>query len=194
MASTMRGRCNGQKEDAWAAKPVEFRLMRPKEAADVSNLVLQVFAEDVAPDCDAQGVEAFARYVDPGALQQRSEHGYIVMVASVQDYIVGAIELREHEHISLLFVDPRYRGRGIARELLARALDLTRSRGHRVAKLTVNSSLYAVPFYESLGFCAKGPAQSRSGIRYTPMVLESMGSDTHLRIDTAERDRSGVGL
>ena len=90
MVSTSSGEFSGRVEDAPAAKPVELRLMRADEASEVSDLVLRTFGEDVARDCDPQGMEAFGRYAVPGALLQRSEHGHIVVVAMVQAQIVGA--------------------------------------------------------------------------------------------------------
>lgn len=153
------------------SEPVEFGLMRRGEASKVSAMIVRAFHEDVAPDCDVQGVEAFERYAHPKALLKRSEHGHLVLVARVQASIVGAIELREHQHISLLFVDRQHRRRGLARELLSRALSMGRSGGHHVVEVTVNSSPYAVPAYEKLGFRATGPAQTKSGIRFAPMVL-----------------------
>jgi GNAT superfamily N-acetyltransferase len=153
------------------AEPVEFRLMRQEEVAQVSDLALRVFAECVGPSFDPQGVETFARYADPEELARRSQHDHSVLVATVQESIVGVIELREHQHISLLFVDKPHQRRGIARELLTRALELSCSQGHQVRKVTVNSSPYAVPVYQRLGFCALGPEQSKSGMLFTPMSL-----------------------
>jgi len=156
---------------AQAAESVEFGLMRPDEASEVSNVVLRAFDEDVAPDCDSQGVQAFSRYADPDALVDRSDHDHTILVARVEGRIVGAIELRKRQHLSLLFVDRRYRRRGIARELLRRALNLGRCCGRTVVEVTVNASPYAVPVYRKLGFSPTGPAQTKGGLRFTPMAL-----------------------
>jgi GNAT superfamily N-acetyltransferase len=162
---------NGSVAEAQPAEPVEFRAMRPADVPRVSELILRVFNEDVAPDFDAQGVEAFARYADPEALLHRSEHGHIVIVASVQGCIVGVIEFREPHHISLLFVDGGHRRKGIARGLFSRALQAVLSSGRRVVEVTVNSSPFAVDAYRRLGFTPTGPEQTTNGIRNTPMVL-----------------------
>jgi GNAT superfamily N-acetyltransferase len=171
MDTTLGGGGNSQSKRAQGAESVEFGLMRPDEASEVSDVILRAFDEDVAPDCDAQGVQAFSRYADPGALVGRFDHDHTILVASVEGRIVGVIELRKGQHISLLFVDSHHRRRGIARELLRRVLNLGHCGGRTVVEVTVNASPYAVPVYRKLGFSPTGPPRTKDGLRFTPMVL-----------------------
>lgn len=82
--------------------------------------------------------------------------------------IVGVIAIRGFSHISLLFVDPVFHRKGIARMLFEKATAYAANRDCH--KITVNSSPYAVSFYENLGFTAIAPEQEIQGIRSTPMV------------------------
>jgi GNAT superfamily N-acetyltransferase len=86
--------------------------------------------------------------------------------------IAGVIEMRDGHHLSLLFVNTAYQGKGISRALLDRVLALCREQGHDAPQITVNSSLYAIPIYERLGFRATAGVQIKNGIRFTPMALE----------------------
>ena len=82
------------------------------------------------------------------------------------------IEVRDHDHISLFFVDAPFHQRGIGRELVHRALDICRRNRQDLQRIDVNSSPYAVPVYEKLGFRQAAPEQVKNGIRFIPMVLE----------------------
>ena len=46
---------------------------------------------------------------------------------------------------------------------------------------TVNSSQYALPFYEKLGFIQVGPEENREGVVYTPMKLDRSKPSTSLK-------------
>lgn len=149
---------------------VEFRSLRPGEERALSDFVLGVFGEFVAPLYSREGQREFAAFVNPDLFRRRAQSGYFVLVAVAGDEIVGMLEMREHEHISLLFVDGRLHGQGIGRELLRRALAEVRQRRPGVREVTVNSAPGAVSFYERLGFRATGPEMTVNGIIFTPMA------------------------
>ena len=111
----------------------------------------------------------------PGSLAQRVQDNHFVLVAIAHDEIVGMIEVRDHDHVSLFFVDPRFHRRGIGKELMQRALDTCRHNRPDLQQIDVNSSSYGVPVYERLGFRPAAPEQVKNGIRFVPMVLELQG-------------------
>lgn len=148
-----------------------IRPMNPGEETGVCHLVMRVFSEFVAPGYGPEGIKEFRKYVNPAALLKRSEAGHFVLVAAVQGQLAGVIEIRHHEHISLLFVDRQFLRRGIAKALLLQALDVSRQHNPDLEQVTVNSSPYAVPIYEKLGFEQTGPEQVKNGIRFVPMAL-----------------------
>jgi hypothetical protein len=59
--------------------------MEPGEEDEVSNLVNAVFHRDVAPLFPAEGVKEFLRYVEPNAVQQRSNSRAIASTLTVAD-------------------------------------------------------------------------------------------------------------
>lgn len=161
---------------------IAIRPMRPGEEIAASALVERVFREFVAADCSPEGVEEFTRYVQPEMLSLRLQMGCFVLLALAgQDEsppdgrIVGVIETRTFDHISLLFVDDRFHRQGIARALLTHALSICQRERPEVARIDVNSSLYAVGAYERMGFRQSAPFQERNGIRFVPMALEVAG-------------------
>ena len=71
----------------------------------------------------------------------------------------------------MLFVDKAFHRKGIGRELFAAALERIYSEGPMPEMLTVNSSRFAVPFYESLGFVRSEEEKIIHGVIHIPMAL-----------------------
>jgi GNAT superfamily N-acetyltransferase len=93
-----------------------------------------------------------------------------VLVAEEAGEPVGVIDVRDGCHIRLFFVRRDYQGRGIGRSLFEMAVNRCRQADPELTEITVNSSPYAVPIYESLGFYMALPEQVKNGIRHTPMT------------------------
>ncbi len=151
---------------------VVYRDMQPDEESEVSGLIARVFNEFIAPGYTEEGRQEFLRYMQPEALLERMQAGNATLVACVDSQIVGILQLRDSSHISMLFVDKAFQGQGISRELLNRAIALARQHDPNVSQMTLNSSPYALPIYEKLGFHPTAPEQIHNGIRFTPMVLD----------------------
>ncbi|NER83081.1 MAG: GNAT family N-acetyltransferase [Leptolyngbya sp. SIO1D8] len=149
-----------------------YRLLSTKDVFAVSELVARVFNEFVAPEYASEGVQAFHRYIQPSAFRARAQANHFSLITLKQDKVVGVIEMRCHNHVSLLFVAPAFQHQGIAKELLRRALQICRANEPALSEISVNSSSYAVPIYEKLGFRQAGEKQVRNGIGFFPMVLQ----------------------
>ncbi len=86
---------------------VRYRFMQKGEEAKVCFLVERVFNEFVASDYGAEGVNEFFRFANSLALTERARSGQVVLVAERGSDLVGIIEMRECEHIAMLFVSHR---------------------------------------------------------------------------------------
>ncbi|MDJ0707229.1 MAG: GNAT family N-acetyltransferase [Leptolyngbyaceae cyanobacterium MO_188.B28] len=149
-----------------------YRPLSTKDILEVSELAARVFNQFVAPDYASEGVQEFHRYIQPSAFRARAQTNHFSLITLEQGKVVGVIEMRGHNHISLLFVAPEFQRQGIAKELLRRALQICRANDPRLSKISVNSSSYAAPIYERLGFRRAGEKQVRNGISFLPMVLK----------------------
>jgi ribosomal protein S18 acetylase RimI-like enzyme len=148
-----------------------YRLMKPGEENEVCELVSRVFNEFIAPGYAQEGVQEFLSYAQPEYLLSRSQQpNRFVLVALAREEIVGMIEVRDNSHISLLFVDREFQRRGIARELVWRALEICLNAEPDLSEVSVKSSPYAIEAYEKLGFRRDGPERIENGIRFTPML------------------------
>ena len=150
---------------------IQYRHIKRGEESAVAALVEAVFMAHVAPLYTPEGVEEFLGYAEVSEFTRRLQREHVILVAETDVQIVGMIEIREQRHISLLFVAGAYQRRGIATELLARAIQLCRRVNPDLTALTVHASPNAVPIYRRLGFAASAEEQVVHGIRYTPMTL-----------------------
>ena len=150
---------------------VSYRAMRAGEAAAVSELILASFSEFIGPEYTDEGIAEFRKFVAPDALVARSSDNHFVRVADAGGALVGMIEIRENNHVALLFVDKGYQRHGVATGLLRVALADARAVAPDTARVTVNSSRYGVAAYEKLGFRQTGPERTVNGIAFIPMAM-----------------------
>jgi GNAT superfamily N-acetyltransferase len=147
------------------------RLTTLEDLPAVSNLVWNVFDAFIAPDYASEGITEFQNFAQVKSMRSRLEDGALSIVCQTRTKIVGIIETRNNNHISLLFVAVKHQRCGIARELLGQALELMRSNDPLNKVITVNASPSAEAAYQHLGFTADGEWQVKNGIRYLPMKL-----------------------
>ena len=149
---------------------MQIREMYRGEEAGAMELVKEVFTKFVAPDFVPLGIKQFMKYIEPRVLKRRLLTGdYTVFLAQDEGRVAGVLELRDYEHISLLFVAENYQGKGLARSLFnhIRIRIAVGHPGQRV--ISVNASPNAIQTYEKLGFNQTGAEQEVSGIRFIPM-------------------------
>ncbi len=142
--------------------------MAPGEETAVLALVMAGFDEFVRPDFTAEGVAEFGRSARSFVLDRPDGHS--LLVTEEGDRLVGMLDVRDGSHIALFFVDVGCHGRGIGRNLLEHAIERCRVVDPDVRTVTANSSPWAVPVYERLGFVVVGPESEHKGIRCVPMV------------------------
>ncbi len=143
---------------------VNIRPLQKEEQADAIRLSLDTFMECGKNDYDDNGLEVFKSFIhDDGKIAELSFIG-----AFHGERLVGVLAFRQRDkHISLFFVHPDYHRKGVGRKLFG---VLAEEEGHSV--MTVNSSTYAVLFYESLGFKKLDAAQNYHGLVSVPMQRE----------------------
>jgi GNAT superfamily N-acetyltransferase len=91
-----------------------------------------------------------------------------VLVACVGAAIAGVGAVSRSGHISLNYVAPQFRFRGVSKGLLARLEEEARKLGARTC--TLSSTETARKFYRSAGYVADGPsARAREGVGGYPM-------------------------
>ena len=147
-----------------------YRFMREGEEGVVCDFVNRIFDLSVAPLYSKKGQKNFKKYVDPEEMSARVHARHFVLLALADDEITGMIEMRRHRHVSLLFVEQEFQGKGLGGEILGLAVEICLSNSSPLREVTVNSSPNAVKAYERMGFQITGEEQNINGVRSVPMV------------------------
>jgi len=143
--------------------------MKDEEFPAARRLIRRVFLRDVAPLFSRKGVATFMAFLRSGALRERLRRDLFALVARDAGRIVGVVAVRDASHVSLLFVTPSMRGRGVAGTLVEKARAICLRRRPRLAAMTVNASPNAVVAYERMGFERLGRLRVKNGIGFIPM-------------------------
>lgn len=143
---------------------MEIRKLTPSEYSEAIALSLQVFMECGTADFDANGLETFKSFVYNKELMNE----LTIFGAFDNSILVGILGTKQNgAHISLFFINQNYHRKGVGRILFDYAYA---NPAVSVGQITVNSSSYAIRFYESLGFSKIAEEQETGGLRYTPMI------------------------
>jgi predicted N-acetyltransferase YhbS len=160
---------------------VHIRSFQPGDAEPVSRLVRRVFDEHVSPTFEPEGIAEMHAHVSARAIAERAEthltlvaikapvavKALVAVEASEGANVVGVIEVRDQDHVSMLFVKTSQMGQGIATALMARAETEAQAAGKPAMR--VHSSLNAESFYRIVGFAPTGEAQVVHGFAFVPM-------------------------
>lgn len=151
---------------------ITYREIHQGEEENVCKLIIECFNEFVAPGYSEDGIIEFSKYVTLKSTRDRLSRNHFMLLALDGNLIAGVIEVRNNNHISLFFVRKEYQNQGIGRKLYELAIEKCKTLKPDVDVIDVNSSPYAVPIYEKLGFVKVSNEQIANGMRFTPMAIK----------------------
>jgi len=134
-------------------------------------LIKKVFDEFVSIDYCQDGNNFFYDWIQPSKIAERQNNQNNVWVAYIDNELVGMIEIRDNKFISLLFVEKKYHGQGIAKRLFEESLKEIIRRDVNLDKFYVHASPYSIPIYKKMGFIETDIMRCENGIKYLPMEL-----------------------
>jgi len=152
-------------------KHITYREIHKGEEEDVCQLIMDCFGEFVAPEYSKEGITEFSKYITLGFTTYRLANNHFILLALDIGIIVGVIEARNNNHISLFFVRTEYQKLGIGKKLNELAIDKCKTLRPDITNIEVHSSPYAVPIYGKLGFVKVNTEQIVNGLRFTPMTF-----------------------
>ena len=143
--------------------------LEEKDVNSFSNMVSNVFNEFVGINYSKEGNDTFNEYIDPkNVLERLNNSNNLFYVAKLNNEIIGILEIKNNNHISLFFVKKEFHKNGIGKKLIEKyketIMEIT-----GVNKIIVNSSIYAEKIYSKLGFIRTNEIQEKNGIKYIPM-------------------------
>jgi len=156
---------------------IAIRPARPEDVRPAHDFAQMIFEEYVLPDFDPPASERLRIHMDSEEQMLAYREGRQAMfVALVGDRIVGMACERDGCHIRKLYVDGAYHRRGIATRLMDAIIH---SMG--APRITINSSRFALRFYEKYGFKPTDAEQNKDGFVFTPMVFTPSAAERLLR-------------
>ena len=157
---------------------VSIRRMEPGEEDQICQLVLQVFNDFVAQLYEHEGVEEFTRYVEAKLMAKRVQSNHFILIAEANEKLIGTVEMKNFNHISLLFVSREKQHQGVGRQLVKEALRIARLHNPELSEVDVHSSPNAVDAYKKFGFHTAGPETLENGISFIPMKMRIKSGNT----------------
>ncbi len=155
---------------------LSFRSLESGEEIAACNFVRRVFDEFISSYYSSDGIDEFYKISDPELLVgENNNDDKIILVAVCGIEIIGIIKMKGGTHISWLFVAGEHQRKGVAKELLRRAIDICIEKNPNLSHVTVNSSPNSISAYNKFGFMALGPETEYNGMRFTPMKLDLSG-------------------
>lgn len=146
---------------------------RPAGADDcdaMATLLRQASQEFITGQFTADAAQRFLDGNRADQLRSQLDERGFFYVATDGNLMAGMIGVVATTHIKYLFVGGAWHRRGVARRLLALAIEQMQRRGP-VTAVSLNASDYGLRAYERLGFVAVEPRQERAGVWFTPMRL-----------------------
>ena len=142
---------------------IEIKQLLNNEKDEALLFVKRVFIESEDDSYTKKGIETFCNFVD----NKKITKSFKVYGAFEDNVLKGIIATDSpKKHICLFFVDKVSQGKGIGKKLMSFIID-----DNENSFITVNSSRYAVPIYEKLGFIKMEEEKERDGLKFTPMKL-----------------------
>ena len=158
---------------------MEIRAAQPGDINAISELIRGLAKKYIVDDFSALGKDTLLRSMSPEAVRTCIQSGYVYHVAETDKRVVAVIAVKENRHLFHLFVAEEYQRQGIAKKLWELAMNVCLSHGNP-GEFTVNSSIYARPVYEKLGFVTQSEPQEKMGVVFIPMKL--MTECRHARV------------
>ncbi|GHS95592.1 hypothetical protein AGMMS50276_11830 [Synergistales bacterium] len=153
------------------AKSIKFGDMKLAQCEEVRNLILDAVKSENR-NVTNEGRIAFERYISAVAIENRARMGFKFELAILDARIVGVIEIREVDRISMLYVHPDYTRLGIGSRLVFRAASRCAA-----SKLMTYAADEDIGFYERVGFVRCGDRSVVLGIPSTPYKLSMSPRD-----------------
>jgi len=150
----------------------EIRPLGSEELIGALDLIWSVFAEFEAPACSDEGIDEFWSHIDYEYLLHRFGEGVIRFWGAFENgTMVGVCAVRDLDHILFLYVKGDYHRRKIGSLLLKKAMMDCREIDPHLSRVTVHSSVYALPFFQAMGFTPTGGQQEQNGMVFIPMEV-----------------------
>ena len=142
---------------------IEIKQLLNNEKDEGLLFAKKVYIESKDESYSEKGIKTFCNFVDNKEITK----SFKVYGAFEDNILKGVIATdKRKRHINLFFVDKSSQAKGIGKKLISVIID-----DNENSFITVNSSRYAVPIYEKIGFIKTEEEKEQDGLKFTPMKL-----------------------
>ena len=146
-----------------------FKIEKAKieDIEEISDLAKRIYLKYNSKIDSEDGINNILSFMSKENIRLRFyAEGSLILIAKDNNNIIGIIEFRNFEHISLFFVDDKYFKLGIGKSLFEEAKNIL-----GFEKYSVNASEYALEFYNKLGFVQiSNSIKIECGVHFYPMI------------------------
>lgn len=164
----------------------KLRLALESDVKELSGLICSSFLELASADWNSQAIEKLLADSSPEAIITALRGGYFANVAIDNNQIVGMVLFSKPNIMRMLFVSPKMIRKGIGRILWEAAREAIERADPPISTVELNSTTFAIPFYESVGFVSVSKIFEIEGVRMTRMVCWLRARSLNAEIDKAE--------
>ncbi len=140
----------------------KFEELEVDELYDILRIRNEVFIVEqncIYQDCDEKDLRAYHLY--------GVEDNKVIVYLRILEKGVSFDEIS----IGRVLVDKKYRGKGLAREILLKAIDFTHNKLNE-KEIRISAQEYLVSFYKSLGFATISDMYLEDGIPHIEMIYK----------------------
>jgi GNAT superfamily N-acetyltransferase len=150
---------------------ITIRNYKSADGKAVASLISQTYSQFCRSEGTESAVQGYVDHYNPsGKTRDEIEDLYsrtpFHLVAVANSHIVGVLRARDNR-ITNLFVCGDHHRRGIATRLVRKCENACIEAGF--AEIVLRGSLYAIPFYESLGYKKTTGVRHFRGLKIQPM-------------------------
>lgn len=149
---------------------MKIRNAKDSDLIAITDLIITCSEKFILPDFSEEGVRHYIEDHSIDKMRERLQQFHYQVLVDSADRIIGVVGIRSPSHLFHLHIEPELQGQGLGRQLWESAKTIAISK-ERPSFFTVNSSLYAVPFYKKLGFQPK-EKETKNGVIYVPMKMK----------------------
>ncbi|MFT5519913.1 MAG: GNAT superfamily N-acetyltransferase [Enterobacterales bacterium] len=152
------------------------------DAKAISSLILETASAQLRNEFSDDGWDLFLKLLNENtqkSLIKSKKFNYLVAVNEnvAVNEIVGVLATKDVNHLFHFFIKPSWQGKGLAKLLWNQAVieihDALNTKAIKAQNnddsVSVNSSDFALKFYQHLGFVMEAGRQKKNGICYTPL-------------------------
>jgi GNAT superfamily N-acetyltransferase len=149
---------------------MKIRKFKPADTVAAAQIIRDTYGTFNKNEGTKDAVQGYIDFWDPekqlDEIKKRFSKKGIFLIAEEDGKVVGVARGRK-EKLTTLFVKGALHNRGIGRKLMERYEKAAAATGS--CEIKINASIYAVPFYEKLGYKKTTGIRNKWGLKVQPM-------------------------